>query len=86
MPRNAGGNKKGQTREYQRNNPDKVYDRLDLSWQRACYNFWIYLETKGEEGWDPDKTPGTINHWRNSLYLQKNIKKRSWNRTGKVRL
>ena len=83
MPRkNAGGNKKGQTREYQRNNPNKeVCDRLDLSWQHEwCYNFLIHLETIGEEGWDPCHT---INHWRDSLYLQKIIKKRSCNSRSK---
>ena len=84
MPRNAGRNI-GNKAEYQKNHPDKVFGKLELARQIACYNFWLHLVSRGEEGWNPTKTPGTMNHWKNSLYLQKQIKKQSWNRVGQVR-
>ena len=83
MPQNA--TKKGLKEENQKNFPELVYEQLELSKRIACYHYWCHLNSAGKEGWDPEKTPGSVFHWRTSKYLQDNIKKSSWPRIGKVR-
>ena len=81
MPRNSSKGKKQATKE---TNPELIYDKLELSKRIACYNFWCYLNSDGQEGWDPVKTPASIWNWRSSNYLQANVKESSWPRIGKA--
>ena len=83
MPRNA--TKKGSKQEHQEKFPLKVYNKLQLTRQIACYNFWLHLITCGQEGWSPTDTPGSVYHCRESNYIKRNIKESSWPKIGKVR-
>ena len=78
MPRTS---KKQATKE---NNPVLIYEKLELSKRIACYNFWCYLNTEGQEGWDPIHTLASIWNWRSSNYLQLNIREKSWPRIGRA--
>ena len=82
MPRNASAKQK--KLEYQAKHPEVVYESLSLAKKLACFNFFAYLKSEGEEGWDPDKKQGTIWHWRSSELIKKNINKSSWRVIGLV--
>ena len=57
MARNAAQQKKQKTQE---DNPELLFDKLELSKRIACYNFWCYLNSDGRKGWDPRVTPGSV--------------------------
>ena len=65
-------------------NTIEKYDKLQTSYQLACYKFWCNLEFGGGELWDPNKVPNSIINWRSSSYLRKNIKQGSWANIGRV--
>ena len=81
MARTAKTGKKNSTQE---KNPKLVYEKLELSKRIACYHFWCYLNSDGQEGWNPLQVPGSKWNWRSSNYLQANIKENSWSRVGKA--
>ena len=83
MPRNSGG--RANKEEEQRRDPFRVYNKLKFAHKFACFNFWIYIESVGSQGWNPDQNPGGIDTWRSSEQLCSEITERSWNRIGKVR-
>ena len=82
MPRNAP--RSGVKKSYEVKDPLSVYNKHNLAKQIACYNFWLYLNTAGLEGWNPEVVPGSVNHYRSSNYLLQNIKRNSWPKIGKV--
>lgn len=82
MARNATA--KGKKKQSQERFPKEVYDKLQLSRRIAAYNFWVYLHTDGSEGWDPNKTPGSVYLYRSSEYIKNNIFESSWPKIGKV--
>ena len=81
MARNAS--KSGPKKQNQEKHPEKVYEALQLGRQIACYNYYIFLNTAGTVGWDPDKA-GLVYHYRSSNYIAANIKQSSWAKIGKV--
>jgi hypothetical protein len=48
--------------------PLEVYEALDHHKQLICWNYYRFIETNGEEGWNP-KEPGSVHHQRSSAYL-----------------
>ena len=81
MARN--GIKKGSKSVSQTKHPQQIFERLELSKQIACYSYWRHLVTGGTEGWDTERA-GLVYHYRESNYLQNNIKTKSWSNIGKV--
>ena len=83
MARNSS--KKGVQIQKQQEDPQAEYNKQELSKRLACYKFWCYLDSDGQEGWNPKKTPGSVFHWRSCKYINTNIKQNSWNKVGQVR-
>ena len=83
MPRNAS--RKQQKLKHQEEHPEVTHQLLPLAKKLACFNFSAFLETQGEEGWDPEDKPGTVCHWRSSELVRKSMKQSSWRNIGAVR-
>ena len=50
--------------------PLEQYEALEPYKQLICYNYWVYLDTKGQKGWNP-KASGSVLHQRSSAWLIK---------------
>ena len=82
MPRNSSAKTKQVNK--QAKHPKEKYQKLQLAKKSACFRFWVYLETNGEEGWNPDDKPGLIWLHRSSQLIKSDIKEKSWRRIGHV--
>ena len=83
MGRNA--TKKGPKQKSQEDFPKEVYEKQTLSKQICCYQYWIYLETDGTEGWSPTEVPGSVFKYRSNDYIRRNIPQSSFPKIGRVR-
>ena len=81
------GNKGGQSAQQKKleETPFVVYEAQPLVKQLACYYFWLYLDTGGKSGWNPNQTPGSRWNWREFEFIRSNILVGSWPSVGQVR-
>ena len=75
---------KGATGRLKKAPADIQFKRLDGFKKLIAYNYWINIESKGEKGWNINKA-GSVDHWRQSEFIQEGVPKTSFYHLGKVR-
>ena len=75
--------KKGSKNIHKTKSTKEQFETLDLARKQIVYNYWNFLDSDSQEGWDINKA-GFKDHWEISDYIRQQIPEKSFYWLGKV--